>query len=93
MHQELKKYRVHVSCVHPGSIKSNFETSARINNTLAIRLLGHMPAEKVAKKILTKLHKNQAFSVVGLPYKMIYWSSLITPKSLGLKLMAVLFKQ
>ncbi|MBT4287270.1 MAG: SDR family NAD(P)-dependent oxidoreductase [Deltaproteobacteria bacterium] len=93
MYKELKSYNVHVSCAHPGSFKSGFENNARINDTLAVKMLGHMSVDVVAKRTFAGLKKRKAFFVIGFPYKMIYWSSLVTPKLIGLKIMGILFKQ
>jgi short-subunit dehydrogenase len=92
LYEELKPYNIVVSCAHPGSTQSNFEQKAQIGHTRAVKMLGYMRADFVAKKAIKGLKKHKPFVVIGFPYKLIYYSSLITPRKLGLKLMKFLFK-
>ena len=93
LYQELKAYNVVVSCLHPGATESAFGKRAGIDTTRALRMFGTMPAEFVARVGLEGLAAKRPFVIAGALYKMIYYSSRITPKRMGLKLMSFLFQK
>ncbi|MCP3686862.1 MAG: hypothetical protein GY784_00475 [Gammaproteobacteria bacterium] len=84
---------IKLASAHPGSIKSEFEKRAIIGSTLAVKMLGHMPASYVAKTILDKASRGTAFHIIGFPYWLIYMFYQITPRWLALKQMRMLFKK
>ncbi len=92
LHEEMKDYGVRVICAHPGSIKSEFEKRANIGTTLAVKMLGYMPASFVASVILKKASRGRPFFIVGFPYKLIYLFYQITPRWIALKQMRMLFQ-
>lgn len=89
---EARPYGISVSCAHPGSIRSGFETKAQIGQTRAVRMLGHMSADKVAKKALTGMMRGKIFFIIGLPYKFIHFFGYFTPRRLMIAQMAFLFR-
>ncbi len=80
--QEMEGTNIHVSCVHPGGIKTNIARNARVNNTLywvtkdqATRLyeeeLFKTTADEAAKIIIDGIRKNKRRILVGTDAKII----------------------
>ncbi len=96
LYQEMKRFNVVVSCLHPPATATAFGQEAEITNSRALQLFNllhsTLSAEQVAKVGLQGVVARRPSVVAGLLGKVIYASAAFTPRFLGLWLMEFLFK-
>jgi uncharacterized protein len=96
LYQEMKRFNVVVSCVHPPAVATAFGQEADILGSRALQLFNllhsTLSAEQVAKVGLRGLAARRPSVVAGLLGKVIYASAAFIPRFLGLWLMEFLFK-
>jgi len=96
LYQEMKRFNVVVSCLHPPATATAFGQEAEILNSRALQLFNllhsTLTAEQVARIGLRGLAAGRPSVVAGLLGKVIYASAAFTPRFLGLWLMELLFK-
>ena len=96
LYQEMKRFNVVVSCLHPPATATAFGQEAEILNSRAMQLFNllhsTLTAEQVARIGLQGLAAGRPSVVAGLLGKVIYASAAFTPRFLGLWLMEFLFK-
>jgi len=96
LYQEMKRFNVVVSCLHPPATATAFGQEAEILNSRAMQLFNllhsTLTAEQVARIGLQGLAAGRPSVVAGLLGKVIYASAAFTPRFLGLWLMELLFK-
>ncbi|KGF71822.1 hypothetical protein DO97_15095 [Neosynechococcus sphagnicola sy1] len=96
LYQEMKRFNVVVSCLHPPATATAFGQDAEILDSRALQLFNLMhstlSAEQVAKVGLRGLAARRPSVVAGLLGKVIYASAAFIPRFLGLWLMEFLFK-
>lgn len=96
LYQEMKRFNVVVSCLHPPATATAFEQEADILNSRALQLFNLMhstlSAEQVARIGLQRLAAHRPSVVAGLLGKVIYATAAFTPRFVGLWLMELLFK-
>jgi uncharacterized protein len=96
LYQEMKRFNVVVSCVHPPATATEFGQEADILGSRALQLFNllhsTLSAEQVAQIGLQGLAARRPTVVAGLLGKAIYASAAFTPRFLGLWLMEFLFK-
>ncbi len=96
LYQEMKRFNVVVSCLHPPATATAFGQEADINGSRALQLFNllhsTLSAEQVARIGLQGLAARKPSVVAGLLGKVIYASAAFTPRPLGLWLMEFLFK-
>lgn len=93
MSNELKGTGVKVSALHPPATATGFADHADIRSTLALRLFGFMRPERVARAGIDGLAAGRWRIIPGLLGKAIWYSSNVTPASVGLAVMAFLFQR
>lgn len=93
INKELKGTGVRVSALHPPATATGFADHADIRSTLALRLFGFMRPERVARAGVDGLAAGRFRIIPGLLGKAIWYSSNITPSSVGLAVMTILFKR
>ncbi|AFY75051.1 short-chain dehydrogenase of unknown substrate specificity [Synechococcus sp. PCC 7502] len=96
LYQEMKRFNVVVSCLHPPATATAFGQEADILNSRALQLFNllhsTLSAEQVARVGLRGLAARRPSVVAGLLGKAIYASAAFTPRFFGLWLMEFLFK-
>jgi short-subunit dehydrogenase len=96
LYQEMKRFNVVVSCLHPPATATAFGQEAEILDSRALQLFNllhsTLSAEQVARVGLRGLAARRPSVVAGLLGKVIYASAAFTPRFLGLWLMEFLFK-
>jgi len=96
LYQEMKRFNVVVSCLHPPATATAFGQGAEILDSRALQLFNllnsTLSAEQVARIGLRGLAARRPSVVAGLLGKVIYASAAFTPRFLGLWLMEFLFK-
>ena len=96
LYQEMKRFNVVVSCLHPPATATAFGQEADILNSRALQLFNllhsTLSAEQVARAGLRGLADRRPNVVAGLLGKAIYASAAFTPRFFGLWLMEFLFK-
>jgi short-subunit dehydrogenase len=96
LYQEMKRFNVVVSCLHPPAVATAFGQEADILGSRALQLFNllhsTLSAEQVARIGLRGLAARRPSVVAGLLGKVIYASAAFTPRFLGLWLMEFLFK-
>ena len=96
LYQEMKRFNVVVSCLHPPATATAFGQEAEILDSRALQLFNllhsTLSAEQVARAGLRGLAARRPSVVAGLLGKVIYASAAFTPRFLGLWLMEFLFK-
>jgi uncharacterized protein len=96
LYQEMKRFNVVVSCLHPPATATAFGQEAEILNSRALQLFNllhsTLSAEQVARAGLRGLVARRPSVVAGLLGKAIYASAAFTPRFFGLWLMEFLFK-
>ncbi len=96
LYQEMKRFNVVVSCLHPPAVSTAFGQGADIVGSRALGLFNllhsTLNAEQVARAGLRGLAAHRPHVVAGLLGKVIYASAAFTPRFLGLWLMEFLFK-
>ena len=96
LYQEMKRFNVVVSCLHPPATATAFGREAEILDSRALQLFNllhsTLSAEQVAKIGLQGLAARRPSVVAGLLGKVIYASAAFTPRPVGLWLMEFLFK-
>ena len=102
LYQELRETTIHVSCVHPGGIKTNVARNARMNKTmydisaeqaaaLYEKELFRMSADDAAQIIIKGIKKNERRIMVGRDAKIADFLTRLFPKKM-VYLSAVLTK-
>jgi len=96
LYQEMKRFNVVVSCLHPPATATAFGQEAEILDSRALQLFNllhsTLSAEQVARVGLRGLAARRPGVVAGLLGKVIYASAAFTPRFIGLWLMEFLFK-
>jgi short-subunit dehydrogenase len=96
LYQEMKRFNVVVSCLHPPATATAFGQDAEILDSRALQIFNllhsTLSAEQVANVGLRGLAARRPSIVAGLLGKVIYASAAFTPRFLGLWLMEFLFK-
>ncbi len=92
-HQELKPHGVIVSALHPPATATDFADHADIRSTLALRLFGTMSPAQVAQAGLAGLRVGRFRIIPGLLGKLIWFSANITPTTVGMAVMTLLFRR
>jgi len=96
LYQEMKRFNVVVSCLHPPATATAFGQEADILESRALQLFNllhsTLSAKQVARIGLEGLAARRPSIVAGLLGKVIYASAAFTPRFLGLWLMEFLFK-
>jgi short-subunit dehydrogenase len=92
-YQELKPYGVIVSALHPPATATDFADHANIKSTLALRLFGTMNPAQVADAGLAGLRAGRLRIIPGLLGKVIWFSANITPPTVGMAVMTLLFRR
>lgn len=93
LYQEMRGTSIHVSCVHPGGIKTNIARNARVKNTLsgisadaAAALYDeevfHTSAESAARDIIRGIRKNNPRIMVGLDAQIMDFLTRMFPKAM-----------
>ncbi|MBU0994559.1 MAG: SDR family oxidoreductase [Proteobacteria bacterium] len=93
LYQELMETNIHVSCVHPGGIKTNLGRNARVNRTLsdisketAVELCDKevfiTTAEQAAKTIIAGIKRNKRRIITGIDAKVIDILTRLFPQTM-----------
>lgn len=83
---ELKKRGIHVMCVCPGWIKTEFFSRAVKDNTTIVYYDRYYESMDVVKKALKDLKKRKTVSILGLPVRNQVRLVKLLPKSLVMKI-------
>jgi short-subunit dehydrogenase len=92
-YQELKPHGVIVSALHPPATATDFSDHADIRSTLALRVFGTMSPAQVAHAGLAGLRAGRFRIIPGLLGKLIWFSANITPTTVGMAVMTLLFRR
>jgi short-subunit dehydrogenase len=93
LYKELRGQGVVVTTVHPGATGTEFAAKAGVDRTIALRLFGTVSPQRVAKAAVNGLAAGRFRVLPGVLAKLIWFAADVTPSTIGLAVMTVLFKR
>lgn len=91
--KELRGHGVTVTTLHPGATGTEFAAEAGVDRTLALRLFGTISPRRVARAGINGMLAGRFRVLPGVLAKLIWFAADVTPTTIGLAVMTLLFKR
>lgn len=94
MYSELRSAGVHVSAIHPPSVRTSFSDPGKANlkSTLVLKLFPSVGPRTVARAVMSAVRHKRRSVIVGPVAGIVMATAAILPRSFDLAFMTLLFK-